>query len=320
MVIIHSGDWHISSSRNRLSPKKQDKRERKFLNGLLKRIAKNKDVLLLIAGDITDSSNINEDQREREWDLLLWFFTECEKIDSLINAIVISGNHDHRSRNHTSLNSFAKMRKVKLLKKTHFILKKPEIIDYGHFQMLAVPWFQDLQEVLSGMTLKKNTILLYHKNIHGAKVTNKYTSESSNYLINDPFLKYCAMGDVHLHQHIPNTDNAWYCGSPYPITRGELSGGPRGYSVLDDKDFKPKLIKVKGAYNPKKEKKVEGKDWFEDDGLAEVFEKIKVEDTGSLSVVNSLREAFNSKKEELSKEERVSYEKVLTELTNRCEV
>jgi exonuclease SbcD len=90
MKILHTSDWHLG--RTLYSKKERQEEHTAFLEWLLKTINENSIDLLLIAGDIFDTTSPSSTSQKMYYDFLIKVRTAgCE------NVIVVGGNHDSPS-------------------------------------------------------------------------------------------------------------------------------------------------------------------------------------------------------------------------------
>lgn len=90
MRIIHTGDWHLGKNLEGFS--RMDEQEA-FLNDFVEIVKENKADLVLIAGDIYDSSNPPARAEKLFYDTLKKLSQDGERI-----SLIIAGNHDNPER------------------------------------------------------------------------------------------------------------------------------------------------------------------------------------------------------------------------------
>jgi len=166
-----------------------------------------------------------------------------EYIDAIaktaINGIYMTpGNHDLAGRGATTLDVFDFYENV-------HVLKEPDCLDLGDWQLVTVPWLPQkaaasfgadgesthgaiemlLRLLASKLDKEKESILLAHASALGGTMG----SETSTLITSDvlwpsgwfKMFGTCFLGHLHRPQTVPGTDNAHYTGSICPVSFNE---------------------------------------------------------------------------------------------------
>lgn len=168
-------------------------------------------------------------------------YADFGRIISYCNAevIMIPGNHDIiGSREATTLDVFDEYDNVTLI-------KEPTVIQRKEFQVCCVPWLpakalssfgldaQDNTGVIRALVSllkaqlkpEKFSILLAHCTALGTEYHDGASTVLGNDVLwtSDMFEGFdlCVLGHIHKPQQVKGTDNAWYVGSPCPVSFNE---------------------------------------------------------------------------------------------------
>ncbi|RQW05919.1 MAG: exonuclease subunit SbcD [Calditrichaeota bacterium] len=253
MRILHTSDWHLGA---RLCDRDRYDEHKSFLDWLLQTIRKEKIDILLVSGDIFDSSN-----PPNQGEALYYDFLCALKDTGLISTILIGGNHDSISK----LNS---PRALLSRLDIHVIggaCRSPEdslipVIVNGEVLAVvcAVPFLRerDIRVPVPGESwdererdVAEGIASYFRRTAESASeaydlqnipligmghlfVTGSRSGEGERDLyvgnlgavtsdiFSDQF-DYIALGHIHRHQMISGRQEIRYCGSPLPMDFGE---------------------------------------------------------------------------------------------------
>lgn len=246
MRLLHTSDWHLGSSLNNNSRK--DEMEA-FFAFLRKTIIDRKIDTLIIAGDIYDTMNPNNEAETMYYSFLASILdTPCSDI------IVIAGNHDSPSKLVSS---------SPILKKLHVHVfssvkdLEPLVLENKAIILpVSFPRDQEIRSIKEGESIndsedrvKKNIASLYSSLVEKAKKLNENLpliatghlavenallgEEKKNDLyigglgvvsssIFSPLISYTALGHIHKPQGLNSNNTIRYSGSPIPMSFGEV--------------------------------------------------------------------------------------------------
>ncbi|HEY5391791.1 MAG TPA: exonuclease subunit SbcD [Hanamia sp.] len=258
MKILHTADWHIGQLFHEYD---RTYEHQQFLNWLVKTLHEEQLDVLLISGDIFDSSNPSATAIK----MFYTFLNRAVKINPSLQIIITAGNHDSASRLESP---------KPLLESSNIhiigIVEKDEDgnIDYEKLIIplkdnqgntkawcMAVPFLRigdypvitdcnnpyaegvaKLYEEVYQCALNKiqdgqSVICMGHLHTHQAEKTGMDDFErlimggveciSAAAFHED--IKYVALGHIHKAQRIGGKDHIRYCGSPIPMSFSELN-------------------------------------------------------------------------------------------------
>ncbi len=259
MRVVHISDLHAGKTLERIS---RNEDLNYALEQVLSFIKENDANLLLIAGDVFDKANPDNESKE----LIFDFFLKLKDLN--VPAVVISGNHD----------SYDFMKSIKnILRLANvFICDRPGKGDFVFvFNDLAVaclpyPSEKVLTEI--GEEAKKNyaeavkryisflakqvekyryRVLLAHLFVAGARYTNteKEATLTEHYAVYPSALletfNYVALGHVHRNQEVKNSPaRAFYAGSMYQLDFSE-EGHEKFFNFVIFEGNIPKIERIK---------------------------------------------------------------------------
>ena len=246
MRILHTADWHIGQrlhERSRLDEHKQ------FLDWLLATIQECKVDLLLVSGDIFDTSLPSADATNLYYRFLYHLFDETDAY-----AVITAGNHDS-ARHLEAPREFLKMGRIHVVgladEADDCVFPFPP--DNPRVMVAAVPYLSEMElphvsyeteiekseryrerlksfytDCVSCMPAELPKILMGHLFVQGGKVTDSErniqiggaTAIHANDFPNS--VDYVALGHLHRPQTIKDTDYPIrYSGSPIPLRFNE---------------------------------------------------------------------------------------------------
>ena len=272
MNILHTSDWHLGQ---RFKSYSREFEHKSFLDWLLIQIKdKNIDVLI-VAGDIFDSSNPPNYALEMYHNFLAQILkTNCS------NVIIVAGNHDGVSTLEISkdLLKFLNVHVVALGDNIDEVIVEIKKDDKLQAIICAVPYLRDrvLRDANESKTFSevedelRDAIKNYYKDIYtkakelystvpiiatghftttGVSITPE--SEREIYIgkiqnIDSKILEafdYVAMGHIHKPQKIANNKTMQYSGSPIPLSFSETDN-QKSVVIIEFKDAKPDISTI----------------------------------------------------------------------------
>ncbi|WP_027358128.1 exonuclease SbcCD subunit D C-terminal domain-containing protein [Desulforegula conservatrix] len=259
MKIIHTSDWHIGRT---LYGRKRYNEFEAFLDWLAELIEKENIDVLLVAGDIFDTSTPSNRAQEIYYRFLCRVSLSCCR-----HVVVIAGNHDSPS----FLNAPKELLRVlnvhvtgsapENLEDEVLVLKDPA----GKSELIvcAVPYLRDrdIRTVEAGESIEDKNIKLVQgikdhygdvcqiarekqkeagnipivamghlftaggKTVDGDGVRELYVGSLAHVGrdIFPSFIDYIALGHLHVPQKTGDSENMRYCGSPIPMGYGEAN-------------------------------------------------------------------------------------------------
>ena len=246
MRILHTADWHIGQrlhERSRLAEHKQ------FLDWLLERIQEHKVDLLLVSGDIFDTSLPSADATNLYYRFLYHLFDETDAY-----AVITAGNHDS-ARHLEAPREFLKMGRIHVVgladEADDCVFPFPP--DNPRVMVAAVPYLSETElphvsyeteiekseryrerlksfytDCVSCMPAELPKILMGHLFVQGGKITNSERNiqiggATAIHASDFPGgVDYIALGHLHRPQTIKDTDcPIRYSGSPIPLRFNE---------------------------------------------------------------------------------------------------
>ncbi len=250
MKIIHTADWHIGQ---RLHERSRLDEHKKFLDWLLETIQKHDVELLLVSGDIFDTSLPSAEATNLYYRFLYRLFNETDAY-----TVIIAGNHDS-ARHLEAPRAFLEMGRIHVVGLVKEISKcvLPFPPDNPRVMVAAVPYLTEAElphisyetevdrteryrerlksfytECVSAMPTEVPKILMGHLFVHGGeggKSERNIQIGGATAIRASDFpegVSYVALGHLHRPQAINGTDYPIrYSGSPIPLRFTEI-----GYS------------------------------------------------------------------------------------------
>ncbi|MCY4402808.1 MAG: exonuclease subunit SbcD [Candidatus Poribacteria bacterium] len=246
MRILHTADWHIGQ---RLHERQRLDEHKEFLNWLLDTIQEHKVELLLVSGDIFDTSLPSAEATKLYYEFLFRLYDETEAY-----TVIIAGNHDS-SRHLEAPKEFLKMGRIYVVgqatKPKDCVIQIPP--EKPQVSVAAVPYLSENElkpvsfesemekneryrerlkafytDCVSHMPDKLPKILMGHLYVNGGKVGDSErniqiggaTAIHTNDFPED--VDYIALGHLHRPQNIKGQDYPiLYAGSPIPLRFNE---------------------------------------------------------------------------------------------------
>ena len=254
MRILHTADWHIGQ---RLHERHRSDEHERFLSWLLDRIQEHKVELLLVSGDIFDTSLPSAEATKLYYEFLFRLYTETET-----HTIVIAGNHDS-SRHLEAPREFLKMGRIHVVglakESSECVIMIPP--DEPRVAVAAVPYLSEnelphvsyesdedkseryrirLKEFyaacVSHMPSELPKILMGHLYVQGGEETSSERNiqiggATAIHAIDFPDgVDYVALGHLHRPQTISDsTCPIRYSGSPIPMRFNETNYNKKVY-------------------------------------------------------------------------------------------
>ncbi len=267
MRIMHTADWHIGQ---RLHERQRIEEHKDFLNWLLNTIQEQKVELLLVSGDIFDTSLPSAEATNLYYEFLFRLYNETETY-----TVIIAGNHDS-SRHLEAPREFLKMGRIFVVGEA----KEPEkcVINIPpsdpRVVVAAVPYLSENEldpvsfesevekseryrerlkgfyaECVSIMPEELPKILMGHLYVHGGSVgeSERNIQIGGATAIHDKDfpddVEYVALGHLHRPQRIKRKDYPiLYSGSPIPLRFNETNYRKKIYILEFSKNDKSSQI------------------------------------------------------------------------------
>ena len=267
MKILHTSDWHLGQS---FKGRSREEEHRGFLNWLLKKIEEQSIDVLIVAGDIFDTSNPPNYALKMYHNFLAKIIkTNCKDI------VLVAGNHDGVSTLEVSkdLLKSLNIHVVASGEDSDEVLVKIEKDEQLQAIVCAVPYLRDrvLRNANESKTsreveseLKEEVKNYYKRTYDRAKelsssvpiiATGHFTtsgatiSEDSERKIGTlenidskilSSFDYVAMGHIHRPQRIAKTETMRYSGSPLPLSFSE-TGNKKSVVIVAFDEGKPQV-------------------------------------------------------------------------------
>lgn len=246
MKIIHTADWHIGQ---RLHERSRLDEHEQFLDWLFDTIQEHKVELLLVSGDIFDTSLPSAEATNLYYRFLYRLFNETDTY-----TVITAGNHDS-ARHLEAPRAFLKMGRIHVVGLATEVSKcvLPFPPDNPRVMVAAVPYLTEAElphvsyeteierngryrerlksfyaECISEMPRELPKILMGHLFIHGGKESNSERNiqiggATAIHATDFPDgVDYVALGHLHRPQTIKGTDYPIrYSGSPIPLRFNE---------------------------------------------------------------------------------------------------
>ncbi len=246
MKIVHTADWHIGQ---KLHERSRIDEHEQFLNWLLETVQKYDVDLLLVSGDIFDTSLPSAEATNLYYRFLYRLFNETDAY-----AVITAGNHDS-ARHLEAPREFLKMGKIYVVglatEAAECVFSFPP--DNPRVVVAAVPYLSETElphvsyeteiekseryrerlksfyaDCVSYMSAKLPKILMGHLFVHGGTTTDSERNiqiGGATAIHASDFPKgvdYVALGHLHRPQTISGTDYPIrYSGSPIPLRFNE---------------------------------------------------------------------------------------------------
>ena len=246
MKILHTADWHIGQ---RLHERQRTDEHEKFLDWLLKTIQEHKVELLLVSGDIFDTSLPSAESTNLYYRFLYRLFDETEAY-----TVITAGNHDS-PRHLEAPREFLKMGRIHVVglanEADECVFALPP--DNPRVAVAAVPylsesdlrhlsyeteadrseryreWFKAFYaDCVAAMPVELPKILMGHLFVQGGKISDsernvRIGGATATHVGDFPAnVSYVALGHLHRPQTISGTDYPIrYSGSPIPMRFNE---------------------------------------------------------------------------------------------------
>jgi DNA repair protein SbcD/Mre11 len=259
--ILHTADWHLGQIFHNYD---RHIEHTQFLQWLVNLIHAESVNVLLISGDIFDSSNPSTEAQT----LYYQFLGKVRKANPNLQIIITAGNHDSAGRLEAPkalLNNMgiSVVGKIKRLENNHFDFNKIVVPMYNANQKLegyclAIPYlrpadfahlpenyknyahhvsqlYKDAYEfVLQNKEPKIPVIAMGHMHSNAADIANENRADTrtivggTEQISSDAFHKdiaYVALGHIHKAQRIGGQEHIRYSGSPLPMSFTEKNYG-----------------------------------------------------------------------------------------------
>lgn len=253
--LLHTSDWHVG---RRIGGRDRSDEHRAVLAEIT-RIASDARVdLVLVAGDVFDTSSPSPSAEEIVWRALL-------DLAEVAPVLVVAGNHDNERRFDAIAPALAMARitmvgrarpagkggvvhdedlgvKVAMLPfvSQRGIVKAEQIMTEDPDQH-AGGYEARLRAIVAaltdGMTDDTTNLLMSHLTVHGALAGGgERTAHIFGYAVPASIfpghLSYVALGHLHRQQKMPHAASVWYSGSPLQLDFGEVAD-QKGVLLID---------------------------------------------------------------------------------------
>lgn len=250
MKILHTADWHLGK---RLYKHELIDDHDRFLTWLVNTIDEREIDVLLISGDVFDTTNPNDGSMQ----LYYHFLTRLQALQC--NVIITGGNHDSPGKLNAPRN-LLKHLNIHVVGCTNGNCVDEVLrLNYGSTDLLiaAVPYLRDsdLRQSISGQSYDERIeavrmgirnhyeriadhcraefpgvplLAMGHLYVNGATISDSereiHTIGGQAAFGSDHFpegFDYVALGHIHVPQKVGSGDSVRYCGSPIPLSFGE---------------------------------------------------------------------------------------------------
>ena len=213
-MILHISDLHIGEGRKIPN---YIERYKKVLWQVIDKIKERDIKHLLISGDIFHRSDLHN----LEKDLVIEWFGYLNLLN--IPVYIINGQHDIINPKYTHLDTCHHLIKTESWKNINLITKEPTFFKEDGFNLLAIPWDEQLSEeklrtLLAKYTTEEQLIVMAHVMVKNTTNSSGYTLPGGITLPNDIPNVSWALGDIH-NRH--KGENWWYAGSILQHTWGD---------------------------------------------------------------------------------------------------
>ena len=316
MRLLHIADLHAGKTLGRVN---RNPDLAHALDQVVQFAKENSPDLVLVAGDVFDKANPDNESKE----LIFDFFLRLKDLG--LDVVVISGNHD-------SYDFMKSIKKLSRLANVH-IYDRPSrhdcVYQFGDLKVACLPYPSERVITSASEEAKKNyadlvsqfitylanqvrdaryRILLAHLFVAGSRYTRteKEATITQHYAVQPASLTdtfdYVALGHVHRHQRIEDAPTyAYYTGSLYQLDFSE-AGDDKFFNLVVLEEGTPMIEEVRlDIKNPLKvfdlkqrEALSRLKDLKLEDGYLKVF--VRVEDRTAIPLlVDSLREELGDR-------------------------
>ncbi len=192
------------------------------------RVAEDRKIPLIIAGDLNDSKAIIRAEVANE--LIRQLSTY-----STVRVYILIGNHDLITEKNNYEHSLAFLRPYANVIDTMTYL--PDLDVY------LIPYQNEASELKEKLSLvPSGSTVIMHQGFLGAHM-GEYVRDRTS--ISTELVKNFRVFSGHYHRH-QTLETVTYIGTPYTITRAEASDGPKGFLVLhDDNTFERVILKLR---------------------------------------------------------------------------
>ena len=192
------------------------------------RVAEDRKIPLIIAGDLNDSKAIIRAEVANE--LIRQLSTY-----STVRVYILIGNHDLITEKNNYEHSLAFLRPY-----AHVIDTMTYLPD---LDVYLIPYQNEASELKEKLSLvPSGSTVIMHQGFLGAHM-GEYVRDRTS--ISTELVKNFRVFSGHYHRH-QTLETVTYIGTPYTITRAEASDGPKGFLVLhDDNTFERVILKLR---------------------------------------------------------------------------
>lgn len=307
MKLLHTSDWHLGITAGTRSLEEE---QRYFFTQLYDIIEKEAIDMVLVSGDIYDSSVSNADAIALYNEVTTKICMEMQR-----KMVVIAGNHDGAAR----LASCRELLKEAGLFVTGRLTGEITPISIDNVDIYPIPFFNReevsalfpekkreitsqekamqvvCQEIRESMDRSKRNIIVSHSLIVNAELSESDRSARVGYAtaVSREVLEgfdYVALGHIHKPQKI--TDQIRYSGSPVKYSFGGEEKQEKLVYVIDTETMEIKEILLKQF---REWKTIEGtyEELMEKSGLENTYLRLKITDRyAGLELLSSLQERF----------------------------
>ena len=249
MRILHTADWHIG---HRLYERSRIDEHRQFFKWLLETIKANKVDVLLVSGDIFDTTMPAPDATDLYYQFLFQLYHETDT-----QAVITAGNHDS-PRRLAAPRQFLKMGRIHVIGGIDSSFDECIItlrVNTERLSVAAIPYLSESEilphvsfetEIEKSLRYREAMKQLYHQCIAkmpadipivlmGHLVIQGGVESGSERIIQiggalpvravdlPGHVDYVALGHIHRPQAIKGNSQIWYSGSPLPMTFKEAA-------------------------------------------------------------------------------------------------
>lgn len=285
MKVLHTSDWHVGKVLKGLSRLEE---QRQVLAEIVTIAAEERVDLVLIAGDVFDSTSPRPDSQSLVWSTVL------DLHETGAAVVVIAGNHDngHMLEALSPLAGAAGIRVLGRVKtpsqgglvevvttsgdqaliaclpfiSQRYVVHAADLMDRDAAQNAAnyADRYRAVVEALCrGFTVDAVNLLVAHVFARGAQLGG---GERPAQVIEDywvdptvfpPAAQYVALGHLHRTQQLPGAAPIWYSGSPIQVDFGE-GGDTKNVLIVDVLPGAPAQVTVYPLHTPRRLRTIEG--------------------------------------------------------------
>lgn len=238
MRILHTSDWHLG---HQLFNDSQEDAQQNMLEQIVKIVKKQKPDVLLISGDVYDTTQPSAQAQQMFADALV----EIHRAHESMSIVCIAGNHDSGSK-HMIFHKPWKALNVHMIGN---ITRESNLEDYiikvdNTGYIVAVPYAADrfmpdnVFTRLSDMVAERNTcnlpvVLMAHMAVANSDWRgHDFSSDTNIGGLNCQDLSgfgtgydYIALGHIHKQQFLDADKRVWYSGTPIAVSFDEVYSG-----------------------------------------------------------------------------------------------